>query len=487
MRDGGQGIVEEHMGEAGVGQEHLYLIAHNMSQEVPPYKHCSYLYFGSYMLVVEHRFIWTGQMHYGGRHMAEQETKTIPSGPQESVELQFRPFESPYLENPVPFLAYARQEKPIFFSPLMNLWVVTRYDDMATILKDPQRFSSRNWFTASARLAPATMQILKGTMFDSDSGGLVQTDPPIHTRLRRALTGAFSARLVAQLEDQIRTLTANLIDAFPEQDPLDFVEHFGRKLPVQVLCRLIGIPDKDADWIRKSCDEVEILFIQTLPEDQQQALAHSYIDLFNYIGELLDQRQVSPQDDLATAFQNSGQDKLSRSEFIELLITLLTAGIGTSTHFLPACVHLLLEHGAWKTLDHSPEYLGQVVDEALRLVSPIQGVFRMTTEEVELGGVTVPANALVYAVVASANRDQQRFPNPDVIDLQRDKNTHHMVFGYGIHHCIGAPVVKLEARIALEMLHERFPNLRIARNHPPLRYLPGLLMRGMEQLFLERG
>lgn len=422
--------------------------------------------------------------------MAEQQTTTVPpasTDAQDSIPAGFRPYESPYLENPIPFFARARQEQPVFFSPMMNMWVVTRYDDLVTVLKDPQRFSSRNWLSSSAGLSPATLQILKGTMFDSASGGLVMADPPDHTRLRRALTGAFSARLVAQLEDQIRTLSGKLIDNFPSQDPVDFVEHFGRILPVQVLCRLVGIPDADANWIRKSCDEVEVLFIQTLPEDQQQAGAHTYMALFNYLGNILDQRQISPRDDLATAFQNSGQDKLTRAEFIELLITLLTAGIGTSTHFLPACLLLLLQQGDWAKLDTSPAHLGQIVDEALRLVSPIQGLFRVTTQEVQLGGVTVPAGSLIYGIVASANRDEQYFPNPDGLDLQRAKTANHMVFGHGIHHCVGAPVVKLEARVALEVLHERFPDLRIATNHPPLRYLPGLLLRGMEQLFIERG
>ena len=420
--------------------------------------------------------------------MTEQQTTSpMPFSIQEPVDLAFRPYENPYLENPIPFLARARQESPVFFSRQMNLWVVTRYDDVVTMLKDPRRFSSKNWFTTSARLSPATLQILKGTMFDSASGGLVQTDPPIHTRLRRALTGAFSTRLIAQLEHQIRTLTTNLIDAFPAQDPLDFAEHFARKLSVQVLCRLIGIPDADGDWVRQSCDEVEMLFIQTLPEDQQQARAHAYIDLFNYMGNILDQRQISPQEDLATAFQNSGQDKLSRSEFIELLITMLTAGIGTSTHFLPSCLLLLLEQGYWEKLDHSPEYLGKVVDEALRIVSPVQGIFRMTTQEVQVGDTTIPAGVLIYGMVASANRDEQHFPDSDMIDLQREKISLHMAFGQGIHHCIGAPVVKLEARIALEILHQRFPGLRVVADHPPLRYIPGLLMRGMEQLFVERG
>ncbi len=231
---------------------------------------------------------------------------------------------------------------------------------------------------------------------------------------------------------------------------------------------------------------MEVLFIQTVPEDQQRAGAQTYVDLFKYLGNLLQERSRDPREDLATALQNTGLE-VSTNELIELVITLLTAGIGTSTHFLPACLLQLKQQGAWETLDTSPANLAQVVDEALRLVSPIQGIFRMTTQEVQLGDVTVPAGALIYGVVASANRDEQYYSNPDALDLEREKSVNHMVFGYGIHHCVGAPVVKLEARVALEVLHQRFPGLRLAANHPPIRYLPGLLLRGMEHLYIERG
>ena len=175
--------------------------------------------------------------------MAIQETIEISPalpGSQGPVEL-FQPYSPAYLENPIPFYALARQEQPVFFSPMMHMWVATRYDDIVTVLKDAERFSSRNWLSSSAGLSKETLEILKGTMFTTDSGGLVMADPPFHTRLRRVLTRALSPRLVAQLEDQIRTLTIDLIDAFPAHDPVDFVESFARKLPVQVLCRLVGI------------------------------------------------------------------------------------------------------------------------------------------------------------------------------------------------------------------------------------------------------
>lgn len=401
-------------------------------------------------------------------------------------DMAFLPYTEAYLADPHRFHEWYRQEQPVFFSPEMHMWVVSRYDDVLTMLKDPAHFSSKNWFSTSARLAPETLEVLKGTMFDSESGGLVSADPPIHTRLRRALTSALTPQLVALLEDDIRSITNRVIDAFPADDPLNVVEHFARRLPVPVLCRLIGIPQNDHEWIRQLCDTVEVLFIQTLPEDEQKEKAQAYMDLFNYIGDLLDRRRADPQTDLATAIQHGGDHEISRAEAIELLITLLTAGIGTSTHFLSACLLHLVGQGVWQTLDSDPKRLAAVVEETLRVVSPVHGVFRITTQEVQLGGATLPAGALVYGVVASANRDEQHFPHGEQIDLEREKGVQHLSFGYGIHYCAGAPVFRLEARIALAALHERFPNLRLDAAEPPIRYLPGLLMRGVEQFSIRR-
>lgn len=401
--------------------------------------------------------------------------------------MDFMPFQSPYLENPFPFLTYYRDEKPVFFSPVVNMWIVSRYDDVLSILKDPQRFSSREAFAAPAHLSPNTLKLLQGTMFTSEAGGLVMADPPIHTRLRRAITNAFTPNRVQQLEGQIRELANNLVDSLPEQEPVDFVESFARPLPVLAICRLIGIPDEAGSWIRQSTDDLAVLLTQPLPDEEQQRCAQLYLDLFKYMGDLLEERRLSPRDDLATAMQSGDQEQLSKDELIELLITLLTAGIASTTHFLSACVLQLLRQGTWETLDATSEQLARVVEEALRLVSPIHGVFRTAKQDVEFNGMTIPAGSMIYGLLSSANRDQEHFHNPEVFDLQRESGNRHMVFGYGIHYCAGAPLVRLEARVALEVLRTRFPGLRLTDNHPPIQYTPGLLLRGIEHVYIERG
>ena len=406
--------------------------------------------------------------------------------PADAPGMDFMPFQNPYLENPFPFLTRYREEKPAFFSPIVNMWIVSRYDDVQNILKDPQRFSSREAFAAPAHLAPSTLKMLDNTMFTSEAGGLVMADPPVHTRLRRAITNAFTPKRVQQLEGQIRELATKLVDAFPAEGPIDFVNGFSRPLPVLAICRLIGMPDADSEWIRSSTDDLAVLLTQALPEEEQQKRAQLYLDLFKYMGDLLQERKAAPRDDLATALQNSDQDQLNTDELIELLITLLTAGIASTTHFLSACMLQLVQHGTWETLNPESDQLARVVEEALRLVSPIHGIFRTAKQDVEVGGVTIPAGSMIYGLLSSANRDERQFHNPEIFDLQRDNTNRHMVFGYGIHYCAGAPLVRLESRVALEVLRQRLPRLRLAENHPPIIYTPGLLLRGIENVFIER-
>src|SRR5260370_21695531 len=248
-----------------------------------------------------------------------------------------------------------------------------------------------------------------------------------------------------RLEPDVRELATHLIDDFELQGPIDFVEHFARPLPLQITCRLIGIPDADHNQIHQWGDAMVDLLIHSLPAERQRARAYELLALYQYMGDLLEQRRHNPQDDLATALLQASveqdQTKMSQGELIELLVTLVSAGFETTMNFLSACLLLLIGGGFWETLDHDPQHLAQVVEEALRLVSPLMGIFRMTTQEVHLGGVTLPPDAMIYVVLSSANRDERLFPHPETLYLQRDSNR-HMAFGSGIHFCIAAPFAR---------------------------------------------
>lgn len=406
----------------------------------------------------------------------------------EPPNLDFQPFQSPFRENPYAFFAQAR-EQPIFFSPTFNFWMVTRYDDVVRILKDHQTFSNRKAFSAPTELVPEAKQLLQKTMFGTESGGLIMADPPIHTRLRRPLTAAFSARRVAKIEPDLRALVSRLIDSFPLQGPVDFVESFAHPLPIQAVCHLLGVPQSDLEQIRIWSDALIDLLNAGVAPERQVEYAHKCVELYRYMQDLLEQRRREPQDDLCTALLQEvekEQAQTSIAELADVLVSVLVAGFESTQYFLGAFLALILTNVDWENLNKDSRSLSLLVEEGLRLATPILGIMRYVTQEVQLGEVTIPAGALVYISLTSGNYDEQQFAHAALFDPQREQNNRHITFGQGIHFCIGAPLARVEARIAIEVLHQRLPHLRLVPDQPQ-EYRDGLVLRGLKHLWVEQG
>jgi cytochrome P450 len=406
----------------------------------------------------------------------------------EPPNLDFQPFQSPFRENPYAFFALAR-EQPIFFSPTFNFWMVTRYDDIVRILKDHQAFSNRKAFAAPTELIPEAQKLLRNTMFGTESGGLIMADPPIHTRLRRPLTAAFSARRVAQIEPALRELVSRLIDSFNPQGPIDFVESFAHPLPIQAVCHLLGIPRSDNEQIRIWSDAlIDLLNAGVAPEHQFE-YASKCVELYRYMEHLLEQRQREPQDDMSTALiqeVEKEQSQTSISELADVLVSVLVAGFESTQYFLGAFLGLILTNVDWENLNEDSRSLTSLVEEGLRLATPILGIMRYATQEVEVGGVTIPAGALVYTSLTSGNYDERQFDHAALFNPQREQISRHITFGQGIHFCIGAPLARAEARIAIEVLHQRLPHLHLVPDQL-MEYRDGLVLRGLKHLWIERG
>jgi len=406
----------------------------------------------------------------------------------EPPNLDFQPFQSPFRENPYAFFAEAR-EQPIFFSPTFNFWMVTRYDDIVQILKDHQTFSNRKAFAAPTELIPEAKHLLRNTMFGTESGGLIMADPPIHTRLRRPLTAAFSARRVAEVEPALRELVSRLIDGFPPQGPVDFVESFAHPLPIQAVCHLLGIPQSANEQIRIWSDALIDLLNAAVSPEQQLEYAHNCVELYQYMEDLLEQRRREPQNDLCTALLREvekEQAQTSIAELADVLVSVLVAGFESTQYFLGAFLALILTNVDWENLNEDSRSLSLLVEEGLRLATPILGIMRYATQEVQLGDVTIPAGALVYTSLTSGNYDEQQFAHAALFDPQRQQNNRHITFGQGIHFCIGAPLARVEARVAIEVLHQRLPHLRLVPDQS-LEYRDGLVLRGLKHLWVEQG
>jgi cytochrome P450 len=407
----------------------------------------------------------------------------VIDAPTVTAPFQFNPLESPYLENPYPLYARARREAPIFFSPLFATWVVTRYEDVHAILRDPWRFSSSYLFRAPVDPPPDVLAML--AQLPPEVPLLVSEDPPGHTRTRALVSHAFLPRQVAGMAARIRDIAHELIDQLPAAGSADLVRQYTYPLPMRVLLEFLGLPVADAEVIKHWCHDHMLLSVPGIGAAQQRRSAATEVSFSRYTEALIAARQRQPRPDVLSALIQArvhGERPLDDVELHSLLQQLLFAGHETTTNLLSnTIVALLRDASQWQALQRDQTCTARAVEEGLRYDAPVQGMFRTTTEDVTVRDVTLPAGARVFLAFAAANRDEHVFPEPDRFDIQRPNADKHVSFGYGVHYCIGAPLVRLEARIALEILVQRLPNLHLVSDQP-VTYLPSLLNRALQQL-----
>ncbi|MFJ1902066.1 MULTISPECIES: cytochrome P450 [unclassified Streptomyces] len=330
-------------------------------------------------------------------------------------------------------------------------WLVTRYTDARLVLGD-QRFSRA---AAAAHDEPRQSE-------GQRDGGILGMDPPDHTRLRSLVAKAFTVRQVEKLRPQVRELTADLLDGMRAAGPpADLVDLFALPLPVAVICRMLGVPTEDRPRFRVWSDDA--LSTSSLTAEEFEA---SRAELRSYMAGLIELHRQEPQDDLMTALieARDGGDRLSELELIDLCVAILVAGHETTASQIPNFVLTLLDHpDQLARLRAEPELVPNAVEELLRFVPLGSGAGqpRYATEDVQVGGTLVRAGSPVLVAVGAANRDALRFTAPGVLDIAREGNQ-HLGFGHGVHHCLGAPLARLELQEALSALIAGFPELRLA-------------------------
>ncbi|NNN29036.1 cytochrome P450 [Streptomyces sp. S3(2020)] len=329
-------------------------------------------------------------------------------------------------------------------------WLVTRHEDARAVLSDA-RFSSQNVRPGFPGLQPTPPPLTPGQLF--------AMDPPDHTRLRRMLIPEFTFRRVEQLRPAIRNITADLLDGLLKQEqPADLVEHFTLPLPLLVICELLGVPYTDRDFINKQA--AAFATVSAGPE----AMRAGWGALFGYLRELLAAKSREPGDDLMSklATERVATGEADAAEAAGMLVQLLIAGHETTASMLSLGVVALLRHpDQLAALRADEDLVPGAVEELLRYLTVVHiGLRRIATEDVEVGGVTVRAGEGVVVALQAANRDPAVFTGPDTLDLTRDAGQ-HLAFGHGLHHCLGQSLARAELQIALPMLFERLPGLRL--------------------------
>ena len=388
--------------------------------------------------------------------------------------------------NPYPFYARLRAEAPVWRATLRDrrtAWLVTRYEDVARVLKDdtfakdklnamdPEQRAKTPW-------VPGFLKPLERNMLDLDD--------PDHARLRALVSKAFTPRLIERLRGRIEALCEELLDAMERERKrkggTDLVAGYALPLPATVIAELLGVPAEDhARFHRWSNRLVSV----SSGRDMLRALPAA-LSFVRYLRKLVERRRADPEDDLITALIRAEEagDKLSEDELLAMAFLLLVAGHETTVNLIASGTLALLEHPEQaERLRRDPSLVKPAVEELLRYTSPVEmATERYAREDAEIGGTTIPRGGLVLAVLGSANRDERHFEDPDVLDLARDPNR-HLAFGRGgVHHCLGAPLARMEGQIALTALLRRFPGARLAMAPETLRWRRGLFLRGLERL-----
>jgi cytochrome P450 len=383
----------------------------------------------------------------------------------------FDPAGDAQIADPFTTWAIARQEAPVFFSPVLNTYVVTRYDHLCEILTDAETFSSSDILRPLKPNPPEVDEIL-ATGFDATKmGAMVMYDAPEHSNLRRATAAAFTPRRVAVLEDEVRAAAEEYIDAIIATGPsVDFVEAFAYPLPLRIIARLLGVPWEDAVKLHEWAIAKLALQFGDMALDEHIEMARRFVEFQGYAYALIEERRAAPKDDLISSmvlFETDAGEPLDDLVLVGQVIGLVMAGHETVTTMLTTGLyHLLEDRSQWDALRANPELAVAATEEALRFDGPVKLLFRRPTRDVELGGCSIPEGAKIAIVLGSGNRDELAFTAPERFDIHADRSRQHLAFGRGPHYCVGASLARAEGRIAFQRLSERLPSLRFEAGAP---------------------
>ena len=388
----------------------------------------------------------------------------------------FNPMDPEFLADPYPTYHRLRAEDPVHHSPL-GFWVLTRYEDVAAVLRDPRFIKEPLAALVAARFGSEVPRGVGLSMLDRD--------PPDHTRLRSLVSKAFTPRVVEGLRPRIQAIVDDLIARAEPAGSMDLIEEFAYPIPVNVICEMMGVPVRDHERFKGwSLDIARGLDSIWLPPDSEipRRSATARHAISDYFRELIAQRRTSPRADLLSALiaAEEAGDKLNEEELLATCILILIAGHETTVNLIGNGVLALLRHPAeLSRLRATPGLITSAVEELLRYDGPVQRTARVASADATIGGHTIPQGDMVMPFIGAADRDPAHFPEPDRLDLSRADNR-HIAFGWGIHFCLGAPLARVEGQIAIDTLVRRLPRLALIGDS--VEYRQSLTLRGLKTL-----
>ncbi|MEI4623895.1 cytochrome P450 [Bacillus pfraonensis] len=346
-------------------------------------------------------------------------------------------------------------------------WVAVSHEDTVAILKDPRFIKDMRKLMPSqdqqeSSQDPSTEDSMKEQFeWIMNMPNMLEVDPPDHTRLRRLTSKAFTPRMIENLAPRIQQITDELLDAVEEKGEIDLITDFAFPLPFRVISEMLGIPISDQDKIR---DWTHKIMSGNADPSQSATVMKALNEYIHYIRTLLEEKRKHPSEDVISALVHSHDqgDKLSENELLSTIALLIIAGHETTTNLIGNGMVALQQHPEQLVLlRENPSLLPSAIEELLRFSGPIMHSYRFAGEDMTMHGKTIRKGELMLFSLGTANFDPQKFSRPEVLDITRQENE-HLAFGKGIHHCLGAPLARLEAQIAFGTLLERLPNLRLA-------------------------
>jgi cytochrome P450 len=408
----------------------------------------------------------------------------------------FDPISQEFLADPYPTLARARRENPVFFYEPLNLWVVTRYDDIVTVVSDFETYSSR-----AIGVVPPPADLADRVPADLMDEAVIGLDPPVHTVSRKNANKAFTRGLVEEQEGPMRRIADELIDGFVGRGECDLVNDYCYPYTLRVIVGMLGLPEEDIPRFRAWSEAMFALMSPAdadaedkgppKPMSEAEARRHwlSIAEGRAYYTALVEARRAEPADDLITAMiqatDDDGNPALPTNRIVTHVTELIAAGNDTTANLMAQMTMLFdaaPDQRAAVLADMS--LMANAVDEGLRRRGTAPGAFRITTREVELAGVRIPARSMVWLVYISAGHDEDHFPDPRRFDVRRPNADKHLSFGRGRHKCMGAPLARLGGRIGMERLLTRIPDIRVVPDQD-LTYAPTMTVLPLHSLRVE--
>ena len=387
----------------------------------------------------------------------------------------YNPLSSRMAQDPYPVYASLRTRDPVHRSRLLKAWLFTRHADVDAILRDHRHFGNDpRTGTLSSRQ--------RAMLPPPDEFTMLFLDPPDHTRLRSLVTKAFTPKAINDLEPRIRGILGSLLDDIEDPAEFDLMQAVARPLPVIVIAEMLGVPPEDRDVFRIWSAQRARMLEPTIGPDEREAGEAASRAFDAYFRPIIEARRAEPRDDIVSALARVKDDggHLTERETLNMLRLLLIAGNETAVNLIGNGMLALLRHPEQlQRLRNDPSLIPAAVEELLRFDSPIQTDVRRVLADCEVNGLALRKRDNVVLLLGAANRDPDVFEDPDRLDVGRSQGP-HLSFGRGIHHCLGAPFARLEGRIVLEMLLDRFPRMGLLAERP--RFRKGIVLRGLESL-----